>query len=70
MDTSVLAPLWNVDQESSREFLGKFYQHLLTGEPMWKALWDAQKSMLESPREPFLTHPYHWAPFTMTGGWL
>lgn len=66
---TIVSPLWNVDQRSSREFLGLFYRSLARRAPMWKALWSAQLSMYEEGDTPAMRHPYHWAPFTLIGEW-
>jgi tetratricopeptide (TPR) repeat protein len=68
---AVMVNLWNVDQESSHEFLRAFYRNWLGGRgsiPKWMALHRAQREFLESKQE-HLRHPYHWAPFTLTGDW-
>lgn len=69
--SSVMLTLWNVDQESSRHFLASFYRNWIgSGRPIekWRALQFAQREFLASDVE-YLTHPYHWAPFTLAGDW-
>ncbi|PJM91452.1 CHAT domain-containing protein [Streptomyces sp. CB01373] len=60
---TVVAALWNVDEHSSRRFLVDFYSQLRSdpGQPLWRAFWQAQKNMLETPGTPWEAHPYHWA---------
>ncbi len=70
--SAVMLTLWNVDQQSSQEFLATFYRNWLDpAKPVevWRALWRTQNAFLDSPEVP-LQHPYHWAPFTLSGGWL
>jgi CHAT domain-containing protein len=67
--SSVMLTLWNVDQDSSRQFLMTFYRNWLSGvRPMekWRALQLAQREFLAAEGS-FLQHPYHWAPFTLAG---
>lgn len=69
--SSVMLTLWNVDQQSSRLFLGSFYRNWLGGDrpvEKWRALQLAQREFLASSDE-YLRHPYHWAPFTLSGDW-
>ena len=64
----VIAALWNVDQRSSRDLLAECYRHLGAGAPAWKALWLAQRALMDRD-EPYLAHPYHWAPLILIGDW-
>jgi CHAT domain-containing protein len=71
-NAAALVSLWNVDQESSQRFLTRFYQHWSKpAQPMekWRALWMTQKEFLRDAGEPFLQHPYHWAPLVLIGDW-
>ncbi|MEU8816710.1 CHAT domain-containing tetratricopeptide repeat protein [Actinoplanes sp. NPDC048796] len=65
---ATLASLWNVDQHSSAEFLGWVYAGWRAGEPLWRALGEAQRRALADPRT-WMRHPYHWAPLALTGDW-
>jgi hypothetical protein len=65
---SLITTLWNVDTQSSRIVLRRFYD-LCTGQPavpFWRALQRAQIELLQS-NDPVLRHPYHWAPFILSG---
>ncbi|MBV8360204.1 MAG: CHAT domain-containing protein, partial [Deltaproteobacteria bacterium] len=67
----VMLGLWNVDQQSSGEFMRRFYRHWAAdGRPSqkWRAIHSIQLEFMNSP-EPFLRHPYHWAPFAISGDW-
>ncbi|TYB45373.1 CHAT domain-containing tetratricopeptide repeat protein [Actinomadura chibensis] len=68
---SVIATLWNVDRTSSGRLLAAFYRRLAEnpGEPLWRNFWAAQRELIESPRDPWEAHPFHWAPFVLIGDW-
>lgn len=69
--SSVLLCLWNVDQKSSSDFLGRFYRYWRADRQpgaKLRALHQAQLDYLDAP-EPYLRHPYHWAPFALSGNW-
>ncbi|CCK32531.1 hypothetical protein BN159_8153 [Streptomyces davaonensis JCM 4913] len=66
---SVIAPRWDVNQESSRELLAAFYRRLGRGTPAWRALWEAQRELAQDPDRPWLGHVFHWGAFTLTGDW-
>ncbi len=63
----VVAPLWNVDQRSSRQLVEAMYEGLASGHPVWLALQQAQRRLVEAG-EDALQHPYHWAPLVYIGG--
>ena len=65
---SALVSLWNVDQQSSRELLARFYAHWTNGAGAAHALAVAQRELLDLG-DPVLAHPYHWAPFALIGDW-
>lgn len=65
---AVIAPLWDVAEESSRALLADTY-HGLPTEPLWRSLWRAQRAMIEAPRHAWHTHPYHWAALALFGSW-
>lgn len=59
---------WNVDIESSRELIRRFYRHWLGGGlPQVVALQRAQLDLLQHPGHAHYRHPYHWAPFVLVG---
>jgi CHAT domain-containing protein/tetratricopeptide (TPR) repeat protein len=67
----ILVGLWNIDQRSSREFLRSFYRAWLDPSgrlPKWQALRQACLAFIRH-EQPALRHPYHWAPFILTGDW-
>lgn len=71
-NAAIVVSLWNVDQQSSRKFLTKLYQYWAeSAKPIekWRALWMVQRDFLKATDEPFLSHPYHWAPLILIGDW-
>ncbi len=65
---SALASLWYVNDESTAELSGAFYNNLV-GRKQTRAgaLREAQVSMIRSDK---FGHPAYWAPFLMVGSWL
>ncbi|SNT53910.1 CHAT domain-containing protein [Actinomadura meyerae] len=64
---TVIAPLWDVAEESSRLLLAATYRG--QAQPLWRSLWTAQRAMIENPARPWHAHPYHWAALTLFGSW-
>jgi tetratricopeptide (TPR) repeat protein len=68
---SLLISLWNVEDESTAELMGAFYQGLLAGRSRAGALRNAQRTLIASARagtyRPAWAHPYFWAPFRLLG---
>jgi CHAT domain-containing protein len=65
---STLATLWSVQDESTADFMTKFYQAL--NQPnvsKAEALRQAQLSLLHSPQ---YQQPFYWATFVLVGNWL
>ena len=65
---SILASLWQVDDETSAVLMDQFYKALSQGS-MTKAatLRQAQLALLQTPR---YQHPRYWAPYVLVGNWL
>lgn len=65
---STIASLWNLDDESTSELMGKFYQEF-ANEDLTKAqaLRNAQLSLLRSRK---YKRPRYWAPYILLGNWL
>src|SRR5271156_6283245 len=59
---SLVLSLWDVHDESTKEFMIEFYTHLQQGLSKAEAMQTACISLRE--RHP---HPYHWAPFFLIG---
>lgn len=62
---SALGSLWEVDDESTGEFMKTFYSHLKNDKSKAEALQQAQIDLLRNPKY----QPYHWAPFILVGNW-
>lgn len=63
---STLGTLWSVDDASTAELMGQFYQELdNTTITKVEALRRAQLSLLNSYKDPFF-----WAPYILVGNWL
>ncbi|HPG61253.1 MAG TPA: CHAT domain-containing tetratricopeptide repeat protein [Casimicrobium sp.] len=60
----VVASLWPVDDAVTREFMAAFYPSLRAGNSPAVALRTAQIAVMKTH-----PHPFHWAAFTLYGGW-
>ena len=63
---SVIASLWSVDDEATRDMMVALYRELAAGAPKAEALRRAQLAVLHDPR---YAHPFFWAPFVVLGEW-
>lgn len=63
---SVLASLWEVDDEATRRLMLAFYQALLTGHSKPEALQIAQAAIRKDSR---FSHPMFWSAFELFGDW-
>jgi tetratricopeptide (TPR) repeat protein len=69
---SVIASLWPVDADTTRDFMVQFYTHLLAAYSgcgtidKAEALRKAQRDMMESHG---VRASYYWAPFVLIGDW-
>ncbi|BDA74046.1 TPR repeat [Calothrix sp. PCC 7716] len=66
---SIVASLWQVDDESTARLIGSFYEHLRQGMSRAKALQKAQKQWLQQNSNE-RKHPGYWAPLILVGNWL
>lgn len=64
---SVLASLWQINDESTPVFMDVFYKQLYRGATKAEAVQKAQIELLKSEE---YKHPYHWASFILVGNWL
>jgi hypothetical protein len=63
--TSVVASLWEVEDEATAELMKRFYVEMLkNGKTPAEALRAAQNSIREDPR---WSAPHYWAGFTLQG---
>lgn len=66
---STLASLWQIDDEATALFIGKFYQELATAKVnRAEALRQAQLSLMKN--YPNYSRPGYWAPYVLVGNWL
>lgn len=61
---SVVASLWQVDDESTRLLMVEFYKQLKAGESKATALRLAQESLRNNPN---FSHPFFWSGFVLFG---
>ena len=73
---SVVASLWDVNDESTSLFMEYFYAALKQGLPKGDALSKARRELMYSQikiaatgEEESLASPYYWAPFILVGDW-
>jgi CHAT domain-containing protein len=67
---SLLPTLWKVDDASSTELMGTFYQALLGEYSKAAALAGTQRAFIARARssdQPYRVHPYFWAAFHLIG---
>lgn len=64
---SVLASLWQINDDYTPVFMNVFYKQLYSGATRAEAL---QKAQLELMRNEEYKHPYYWASFILVGNWL
>lgn len=62
---SVVATLWQVDDEATSLFMQYFYENVPNMDKA-TALREARKSLAENEK---FSHPYYWAAFTLMGDW-
>jgi CHAT domain-containing protein len=63
---SVVASLWSVGDESTREFMVEFYERLVAGASKAEALQSAQIKLMTNPQ---FGRALYWAPFVLMGDW-
>jgi len=62
---SVVATMWNVDDDATSILMEKFYKNLKTM-PLTDAL---RKAQVDLSKDPKFSSPYYWAPFVLIGNW-
>jgi CHAT domain-containing protein len=62
---SVVATMWNVDDDATSILMENFYKNLKTM-PLTDALRKAQVDLSKNPK---FSSPYYWAPFVLIGNW-
>ena len=63
---SVVASLWSVSDDSTKDLMVAFYQNLAKGQTKAAALRAAELQVMHDPK---YAHPYYWAPFILMGNW-
>ena len=63
---TVLASLWSVGDESTKEFMVAFYKELAAGASKTAALQRAEIALMKNPK---FARPLYWAPFVLMGDW-
>jgi CHAT domain-containing protein len=63
---TVVASLWSVGDESTKEFMVAFYKQLAAGASKTAALQSAQVALMKNPK---YSRPLYWAPFVLMGDW-
>ena len=63
---SVVASLWRVDAQSTRDLMVRFHSFVQAGHDRATALQLAQLAIAD--RSEYM-HPYYWAPFVLVGAW-
>lgn len=61
---AVLLSLWDVQDESTAEYMAMFYRRMSEGENAAVASRDALRNLRNK-----YEHPYYWAPFCLVGDW-
>ena len=64
--TTVLASLWSVGDESTKELMVEFYRQLAAGRSKAASLQSAEVKLLKNPK---FSRPLYWAPFVLMGDW-
>lgn len=64
---SISSTLWKVNDNSSSELMGEFYENLADGKTKDASLRDAKLSFLQKNRENGLAHPYYWSGYIIQG---
>ena len=62
----MVASLWNVEDQSTRDLMVEFYKALKEGKSKSQALAQAQRRLLAQEK---YRHPFYWAPFVLIGDW-
>jgi CHAT domain-containing protein len=61
---SVIASLWNAEDNTSAEIMTQFYQNLQKGMTKSEAMQKAKLSQIEKNKD---LHPFFWSPFILIG---
>jgi CHAT domain-containing protein len=64
--TTVIASLWSVADDSTKELMMEFYRQLAAGKSKAASLQAAELKVMKNPK---YSHPFYWAPFILMGDW-
>ncbi len=64
---SITSTLWKVNDASSAEVMGDYYEQLANGLSKDRALRTAKRTFLEKNSQNGLRHPYYWAGYVVSG---
>ena len=64
---SQLISLWRVQDDTTRDLMAAYYEHLMSGLGRSEAMRHVQLEML---KDEATAHPYYWAAFINSGNWL
>ncbi len=64
---SIASTLWKVNDASSSDIMGDFYQYLAKGSTKDQALRQAKLNFLRNNDQNALKHPYYWAGYIISG---
>lgn len=64
---SILTTLWSVNDESTTQIMGGFYQNLHQNQSKHVAIHNAKLDYIDSQSDPFEAHPFYWASFIPIG---
>ena len=64
---NIVMTLWQADDQSSKDLMVNFFQHIKTGEGKSKALNAATFEYLKHQQDDIKTHPFYWANFLLIG---
>lgn len=59
---NVISTRWKINDNSAKQFMVKFYEHLLETKSVRESLRQARYDMLKSPK---FAHPYFWASYSL-----
>lgn len=63
---SIIATLWQIDDDASKTIMANFYENLLNSNNKYKALTNAQRQMIKSENISY-RHPSKWSAFIPMG---
>ena len=65
--SSIASTLWKVNDNSSSEIMGSFYENLADGKTKDRSLQEAKLSFLKKNKDNGLSHPYYWSGYIIQG---